>query len=112
MSEVVLKGIGVSGFDVEAEAIVVKRKDFSKLKTSDVKGKILVTGDSSPELTPLFLLIKGVVTENGAILSHAAIVSREFDTSCIIGVNHATEKIKTGDKVRLVISEGKVVVKK
>jgi rifampicin phosphotransferase len=67
----------------------------------DVKNKILVTKATDPGWTIIFPLLKGVITETGGVLSHASIVSRELGIPCIVKVVDATEKLKTGDKVKM-----------
>jgi phosphoenolpyruvate synthase/pyruvate phosphate dikinase len=62
---------------------------------------ILVTKFTEPGWTPLFPRLAGVVTEVGGILSHAAIISREYNLPAVLNVKEATTKLKTGDKVRI-----------
>ena len=64
-------------------------------------GNILVTRFTHPNWTPLFPKAKGVVTEIGGWLSHAAIVAREYDVPTIVGVKGALNNLKTGDWISL-----------
>ncbi|MCL5440647.1 MAG: PEP-utilizing enzyme [Candidatus Marsarchaeota archaeon] len=74
-----------------------------------VKGKFILVAEATyPEYLPIMLKSSGIVTEIGGILSHAAIVAREFKIPCVVGVKGATSKIKSGDQVT--IRKGGVVV--
>jgi phosphohistidine swiveling domain-containing protein len=64
-------------------------------------GEILVCPMTDATWTPLFGLIKGVVTDAGGTLYHAAIVGREYGIPAVTGCLDATQKIKTGDRIRL-----------
>lgn len=73
-------------------------------------GKILVTSMTRVEFVPLMRKAKAIITDEGGIACHAAIVSRELGIPCIIATKHATKILKTGDKVRMDTEKG--VVKK
>jgi len=62
---------------------------------------ILVTPGTTPGWTPIFNLIKGIITDGGGYLSHALIVAREFGIPGVVGTQEATQKIKTGQRVRV-----------
>ncbi len=64
-------------------------------------GEILVTVSTSPIWTPLFAIVKGVVTDTGGGLTHAIIVGREFGLPVVAGTMEGTRKIKTGDKIKV-----------
>ncbi len=64
-------------------------------------GEVLVTVTTSPTWTPLFAIVKGVVTDTGGGLTHAVIVGREFGLPVVAGTQEGTRKIKTGDRVRV-----------
>lgn len=64
-------------------------------------GELLVTKFTDPGWTPLFSTIAGVVTETGGILSHAAVIAREYGIPAILAVPGATQALKTGDWVRI-----------
>lgn len=91
---------------VEAEAIVMLEPDFKM----DVRGKILVCRQTDPSWTPILGLVKGLVVERGGILSHAAIFSRELRIPSVLGVEQATERIRTGQRIRLEGKTGKVLI--
>lgn len=81
-----------------------------KLSLTD-KGEILVTVSTDSSWTSVFPIIKGIVTDKGGILSHAAIVSREFGISAVVNTFVvATQKIKTGQRVRILADEGAMYI--
>jgi len=73
-------------------------------------GEILVTNNTTPEFVPLMRKAKAIVTEQGGMTTHAAIVSRELRVPCIVGVSGITRVLKTGDKVEVDANKG--IVKK
>ena len=70
------------------------------------KGDILVTPMTTPDFVPLIGKAAAIVTDEGGITSHAAIVSREFDIPCIVGTNDATKVLKDGDLVEVDANKG------
>jgi len=72
-------------------------KDIEDFK----QGEILVTYMTTMEFTPIFKKAKGIVTDEGGLSSHAAIISREFGLPCVVGTQIATRVLKTGDIVEL-----------
>jgi pyruvate,water dikinase len=66
-----------------------------------VPGSILVVTGTTPSWTPVFDIIKGIVTDGGGYLAHALIVAREFGIPCVVGTQEATRKIKNGQKIRV-----------
>ena len=98
-----IAGVGVSRGRVRGRARVAR--DVSGL--SEVRpGEILVAGAADPGWTGVFPLLAGVVTEAGGILSHAAILAREYGLPAVLGVPDATGRIRTGDLVELDGGEG------
>ena len=75
-----------------------------------VEGRILVTPMTNPEYVPIMGKAKAIITDEGGITCHAAIVSRELGIPCIIGTGNATSVLKDGDKVEVDAEKG--VVKK
>lgn len=71
-------------------------------------GKIVVVPSTSPSYVPLMRKAKALVTNHGGMMSHAAIVAREFNLPCIVGTKQATKVLKTGDKVVLDLVRGEV----
>lgn len=70
--------------------------------------KILVVPSTSPSYVPLMRRAKALITDHGGMMSHAAIVAREFNLPCIVGTRQATSVLKTGDKVTLDLVKGEV----
>lgn len=71
-------------------------------------GAILVSEMTTPDLVPLMQKAAAIVTDNGGILSHAAIVARELKKPCIVGTGNATEVLKDGDTVFVDTTTGEV----
>lgn len=69
-------------------------------------GEILVTGMTRPEYVPLMRIAKAIVTDEGGITCHAAIVSRELAKPCVIGTKFATQVLKDGDTVEVDADNG------
>jgi len=92
---------------VEGEVVVInKESEFCKMQP----GKILVTNSTRPEFVPLMKMATAIVTDEGGITSHAAVVSRELKVPCIIGTQVATKKLKDGDRVLVNANQGVVIV--
>ncbi len=64
-------------------------------------GESLVAPGTSAQWTPVFEIIKGIVTDGGGALSHAVIVAREYGVPAVTGCQKATATIKTGDRVKV-----------
>ena len=80
-------------------------------KNADLKkGEILVTGMTDPNFVPLMKKASAIVTDAGGILSHAAIVSRELRTPCVIGTKHATRILKSGDIIKVNANTGIITI--
>lgn len=71
-------------------------------------GAVLVSEMTTPDLVPLMQKACAIVTDNGGILSHAAIVARELKKPCIVGTGNATKVLKDGDKVIVDTEKGEV----
>jgi pyruvate,water dikinase len=96
-----LTGQVVSGGCVEGEVVVVRDPgDFSRMK----RGAILVAPATDPSWTPLFTLASGVIVEVGGVLSHASTIAREYGLPALANVKHATKRLRTGERVRLMPS--------
>ena len=90
--------------------LVENKSDFKKFK----KGNILVATMTRPEYVPLMKIAGAIVTNEGGITCHAAIISRELNKPCIIGTQVATETLKDGDLVEVDANKGiiKILEKK
>jgi pyruvate,water dikinase len=73
-------------------------------------GYILVCPSTDPAWVPLFVQAKGLVMETGGVLSHGAIVAREFGLPAVAGLPDVTRKLKTGQTVRVDGGKGTVTV--
>ena len=104
----ILEGIPTSNGKVEGEALVID--DINE--TYDVKDKILITKMTDPGWVFLLISAKGVIAEKGSILSHTAIISREIKIPSIVGVEDATNIIKTGDYIRMDAHTGRIKILK
>lgn len=99
-------GMAVSSGVIEGRARVV-----SNLEDADLEdGDILVTAFTDPSWTPLFVAIKGLVTEAGGLMSHGAVIAREYGIPAITGLENATKLIPDGQRIRLNGTEGFVEV--
>ena len=92
-----LKGIPCCGGLIEGEAKLIMSPDDDL----SLNGEILVTMRTDPGWVPLFPSAKALLVERGGLLSHSAIVAREMGIPTIVSVKGLTEKIKTGDKIRM-----------
>ncbi len=73
-------------------------------------GEILVAPTTSPSWAPAFVKIKACVTDVGGVMSHAAIVCREYGLPAVVGTGHATQILETGRRVRINGSTGEITV--
>jgi pyruvate,water dikinase len=102
-----LNGAPASPGQVEGVARVVRSME----EIADVRdGEILVCGSTSPAWAPIFSKIRATVTDVGGVMSHAAIVCREYGLPAVVGTGRATSTIKTGQSVRVDGTEGVVTV--
>ena len=107
MPENALAGAGVSAGRVEGIARVVQNPRGAVLE----KGEILVAAFTDPGWTPLFVNASGLVTEVGGMLTHGAVVAREYGIPGVVGVTDATTRIHTGQRIIVDGSNGFVILK-
>ncbi len=88
--------------------VILYRKDLDKIK----KGEILVTPMTEAFYTPYLKKLRGIITNEGGITCHAAIISRELKIPCIIGTKIATQVLKDGDLVEVDADKGVVKILK
>jgi phosphohistidine swiveling domain-containing protein len=88
--------------------VIIRENDFPKFKD----GEVLVTHMTRPEFVPLIKKASAIITDEGGITCHAAIVSRELKKPCIIGTKHATQVLKDGDMVEVDANKGIVRILK
>lgn len=96
------KGSPVSPGIVEGVVKVIRDPHQAHL----LPGEILVCPGTDPAWTPLFLAASGLVMEVGGLMTHGAIVAREYGIPAVVGVNHATQILQTGDRIRINGSTG------
>ncbi|MFZ5808135.1 MAG: PEP-utilizing enzyme [Chloroflexota bacterium] len=93
-----VQGLPAAAGVAEGIARIVKSPDeFDQVK----RGEIMVCLMTNPAWVIVFSKIKGVVTDAGGVLSHTAVVSREFGIPAVVGTGDATRRIKTGDRIRV-----------
>ncbi|GAA4557832.1 rifamycin-inactivating phosphotransferase [Pseudonocardia xishanensis] len=92
-----LPGIAVSAGTVEGRARVVTDMANAALAPGD----ILVTAYTDPSWTPLFVGITGLVTEVGGLMTHGAVIAREYGLPAVVGVEGATRTIPDGRRIRV-----------
>jgi pyruvate,water dikinase len=100
---------GICGCAGEAEGtarVVVYYEDLKQVKPGD----ILVCPGTNPAWTPVFGIVKGVITDRGGTLSHAAIIGREYGVPTIVNTFEGTAKIKTGQQIRINANEGAIFI--
>jgi pyruvate,water dikinase len=93
----VLVGLPVSAGTVEGRARVVLDMADADFEAGD----ILVTAFTDPSWTPLFVAIGGLVTEVGGLMTHGAVIAREYGLPAVVGVEHATRLIRDGQRIRV-----------
>ncbi len=102
-----LKGeSGCVGYAKGKVKIIIRAEDMNKMGPGD----ILVSIATDPDIVPAMKKAAGIVTEQGGVTSHAAIVSRELGIPCVIGTKIATKVLKDGDIVEVDANRG--IVKK
>jgi pyruvate,water dikinase len=101
-----LVGLPVSAGMVEGRARVVLDIAEANLEAGD----ILVTRYTDPSWTPLFVAIKGLVTEVGGLMTHGAVIAREYGLPAVVGVENATRLIRDGQQVRVNGTDGYVQI--
>ena len=104
-----LQGATAQAGFAKGKACVYKWNDNlnDKLKQMD-KHKILITGQTRPTMIPLIRKAQAIVTDEGGITSHAAIISRELGIPCLLNTIHATDFFKDGDLVEVDAGAGLV----
>ncbi|MDH4423329.1 phosphoenolpyruvate synthase [Bacillus cereus] len=99
-------GLPVSSGVIEGRARVILNMEDANLE----EGDILVTAFTDPGWTPLFVSIKGLVTEVGGLMTHGAVIAREYGLPAVVGVENATKLIKDGQRIRVHGTEGYIEI--
>ena len=101
-----LVGLPVSAGTVEGRARVI-----ADIAQADLEpGDILVTAYTDPSWTPLFVAINGLVTEVGGLMTHGAVIAREYGLPAVVNVERATQLIHDGDRIRVHGADGYVEI--
>jgi phosphoenolpyruvate synthase/pyruvate phosphate dikinase len=101
-----LTGLPVSAGTVEGRARVILDMAGADLEAGD----ILVTAYTDPSWTPAFVAIRGLVTEVGGLMTHGAVIAREYGLPAVVGVEHATRLIRDGQRIRVHGTDGYVEI--
>ncbi|MCM3729138.1 phosphoenolpyruvate synthase [Neobacillus cucumis] len=99
-------GMPVSSGVIEGRARVILNMEDADLEDGD----ILVTSFTDPGWTPLFVSIKGLVTEVGGLMTHGAVIAREYGLPAVVGVENATNLIKDGQRIRVHGTDGYIEI--
>ncbi|HVC58387.1 MAG TPA: PEP-utilizing enzyme [Candidatus Acidoferrales bacterium] len=86
--------------------VCLTSNDIGKIK----EGDILVTAMTTPDFVPAMKIVGAIVTDEGGILCHAAIISREMNKPCVIGTKNATKVLKDGMMVEVDADKGKISI--
>ena len=101
-----LIGLPVSAGIVEGRARVILDIGKADLEPGD----ILVTAYTDPSWSPLFVAINGLVTEVGGLMTHGAVIAREYGLPAVVGVENATHLIQDGQRIRLNGTQGYIEI--
>jgi len=101
-----LTGLPVSAGTVEGRARVILDMAEADLEAGD----ILVTAYTDPSWTPAFVAIKGLVTEVGGLMTHGAVIAREYGLPAVVGVERATRLIRDGQRIRVHGTDGYIEI--
>lgn len=101
-----LVGVPVSAGTVEGRARVILDMADADLEAGD----ILVTPFTDPSWSPLFVGIAGLVTEMGGLMTHGAVIAREYGLPAVVGVERATRLIRDGQRIRVHGTDGYVEI--
>ncbi|MEY2414984.1 MAG: rifampicin phosphotransferase, partial [Ilumatobacteraceae bacterium] len=101
-----LVGVAVSAGTIEGRARVILDIAEAELEPGD----ILVTAYTDPSWSPLFVAIDGLVTEVGGLMTHGAVIAREYGLPAVVGVENATRLIRDGQRIRVNGTDGYVEI--
>jgi pyruvate,water dikinase len=101
-----LIGLPVSAGTIEGRARVILDMAEADLEAGD----ILVTAFTDPSWSPLFVGIAGLVTEVGGLMTHGAVIAREYGLPTVVGVEQATRLIRDGQRIRVHGTDGYVEI--
>ncbi|KLU60990.1 phosphoenolpyruvate synthase [Peptococcaceae bacterium CEB3] len=101
-----LIGVPVSTGVIEGRARIILKLEEAQIE----EGDILVTAFTDPSWTPLFVSIKGLVSEVGGMMTHGAVVAREYGLPAVVSVENVTSLIKDGQRIRVNGTKGYVEI--
>lgn len=101
-----LVGLPVSAGTVEGRARVILDMADADLEPGD----ILITAYTDPSWSPLFVAITGLVTEVGGLMTHGAVIAREYGLPAVVGVERATKTIQDGQRIRVNGTDGYIEI--
>ncbi len=101
-----LVGLPVSAGTIEGRARVILNMAEAELEAGD----ILVTTYTDPSWSPLFVTISALVTEVGGLMTHGAVIAREYGLPAVVGVEHATQLIRDGQQIRVNGTDGYIEI--
>jgi pyruvate,water dikinase len=101
-----IPGLAVSSGVAEGRARVILKMEDANLEADD----ILVTSFTDPSWTPLFVNVKALITEVGGLMTHGAVIAREYGLPAVVGVEDAVKLIRDGQRIRVNGTEGYVMV--
>jgi len=101
-----LVGLPVSAGTIEGRARVILDMAEADLEPGD----ILVTAHTDPSWSPLFVAITGLVTEVGGLMTHGAVIAREYGLPAVVGIADATRLIQDGQRVRVNGTDGYIEI--
>jgi pyruvate,water dikinase len=101
-----LVGLPVSAGTIDGRARVILDLAEANLEPGD----ILVTAYTDPSWTPLFVVVGGLVTEVGGLMTHGAVIAREYGLPAVVGVERATTLIRDGQRIRVHGTDGYVEI--
>ncbi|MBL7258654.1 rifamycin-inactivating phosphotransferase [Paractinoplanes lichenicola] len=97
-----LVGVPVSAGTIEGRARVI----LDMVQANVEAGDILVTAYTDPSWSPLFVSVAGLVTEVGGLMTHGAVIAREYGLPAVVGVDNATRTIRDGQRIRVHGTDG------
>jgi pyruvate,water dikinase len=101
-----LAGVPVSSGVTEGRARVLNRMENARIEDGD----ILVTVFIDPSWSPLLVSVRGVVMEVGGVMTHGAVIAREYGLPAVAGVENAVKRIRDGQRIRVNGTEGYVEI--
>ncbi|MGH9228888.1 MAG: rifamycin-inactivating phosphotransferase [Acidimicrobiales bacterium] len=101
-----LVGLPVSAGTIEGRARII----LDMAQADPEPGDIMVTAHTDPSWSPLFVAIAGLVTEVGGLMTHGAVIAREYGLPAVVGVQHATQLIQDGQRIRVNGTDGYIEI--